>query len=179
MGPKHIYQIAQKWHQEQMETTSFLSSLPAHRYVRISYEELIQDPEKVLHLICERIGIEFDETMLDYFNSKESLLTSKSGNMWVNVAKPIISNNSQKFHQLLAPKEIKIFESIAAESLLALGYELKTPGDPIQWSQKEIQLFDRKNKQLMDALQKLAAPYERANREGQKQLLESISQRKL
>jgi len=51
VGPKHIYQIAQKWHQEQMETTSFLSSLPAHRYVRISYEELIQDPEKVLHLI--------------------------------------------------------------------------------------------------------------------------------
>ena len=179
VGPKHIYQIAQKWHQEQMETTSFLSSLPAHRYVRISYEELIQDPEKVLHLICERIGIEFDETMLDYFNSKESLLTSKSGNMWVNVAKPIISNNSQKFHQLLAPKEIKIFESIAAESLLALGYKLKTPGDPIQWSQKEIQLFDRKNKQLMDALQKLAAPYEQANREGQRQLLESISQRKL
>jgi len=31
----------------------------------------------------------------------------------------------------------------------------------------------------MDALQKLAAPYERANREGQRQLLESISQRKL
>ena len=107
VGPKHIYQIAQKWHQEQMETTSFLSSLAAHRYVRISYEELIQDPEKVLHLICERIGIEFDEIMLDYFNSKESLLTSKSGNMWANVAKPIISNNSQKFHQLLAPKKLK------------------------------------------------------------------------
>ena len=87
---------------------------------------MIQDPEKVLHLICERIGIEFDEIMLDYFNSKESLLTSKSGNMWANVAKPIISNNSQKFHQLLAPEEIKIFESIAAESLLALGYELET-----------------------------------------------------
>ena len=62
---------------------------------------------------------------------------------------------------------------------MALGYELETPGDPIQWSQKEIQLFDRKNKQLMDALQKSAAPNERANREGQKQLLESISQRKL
>jgi hypothetical protein len=99
--------------------------------------------------------------------------------MWANVAKPIISNNSQKFHQLLAPEEIKIFESIAAESLLALGYKLKTPGDPIQWSQKEIQLFDKKNKQLMDALQKSAAPNERANRAGQEQLLESISQRQL
>jgi len=117
--------------------------------------------------------------MLDYFNSKESLLTSKSGNMWDNVAKPIISNNSQKFHQLLAPEEIKIFESIAAESLLALGYELETLGDPIQWSEKEIQLFNRKNKQLMDVLQKSAAPNERSNRAGQKQLLESISQRKL
>ena len=179
VGPKHIYQIAQKWYQEQMETTSFLSSLAAHRYVRISYEALIQDPEKVLHLICERIGIQFDEIMLDYFNSKESLLTSKSGNMWANVAKPIISNNSQKFHQLLAPEEIKIFESISSESLLALGYELETPGDPIQWSEREIQLFDKKNQQLMDAIQKSASPNERANRVGQKQLLESISQRQL
>jgi hypothetical protein len=117
--------------------------------------------------------------MLDYFNSKESLLTSKSGNMWANVVKPIITNNSQKFHQLLSAQEIKIFESIAAESLLALGYELETLGDPIQWSEKEIQLFNSKNKQLMDVFQKSAAPNERSNRAGQKQLLESISQRKL
>ena len=55
----------------------------------------------------------------------------------------------------------------------------ETPGDPIQWSEKEIQLFDRKNKQLMDALQKSASPNERSNRAGQKQLLESISHRKL
>ena len=54
--------IESKW-----KLTSFLSSLAAHRYVRISYEALIQDPEKVLHLICERIGIEFDEIMLGLF----------------------------------------------------------------------------------------------------------------
>ena len=178
VGPKHIYQIAQKWHQEQMETTSFLSSLVAHRYVQISYEELIHEPEKTLHLICEKIGIEFDDIMLDYFNSKESLLTSKSGNMWANVAKPIITNNDQKFHQLLSAKEIKMFESIAAESLLALGYRLETSGNTTQWSEKEILLFDRENKQLMESLQKSASQKEHSNRAGQKQLLESISQRK-
>ena len=179
VGPKHIYQIAQKWHQEQIETASFLSSLPSHRYIRISYEVLIHDPEKTLHMICEKIGIEFDDIMLDYFNSTESLLTSRSGNMWANVAKPIITNNTQKFHQLLSTEEIEIFESIASKSLLALSYELETQGHPIQWSEKEIQLFDMENKQLMDALQKSASPYERSSRAGQKQLLESIRHRKL
>ncbi len=177
VGPKHIYQIAQKWQQEQKETALFLSKLSSHRFVQISYEALIQDPEKTLRMICENVGVEFDDIMLDYFNSKESLLTSKSGNMWANVAKPIITNNSQKFYKLLTTEEIEIFESIAAKSLLALRYKLMTSGDPIQWSEKEIQFFGRKNQQLLDDLQKSASQKERLNRAGQKELLKSITQR--
>ena len=177
MGPKHIYQIAQKWHQEQIEIALFLSSLPSHRFVQISYEELIQYPEKTLRMICEKLGIEFNDIMLDYYNSEESLLTSKSGNMWANVAKPIIVNNSEKFHQLLTLEEIEIFESIASKSLLALNYELITSGDPIEWTEKEINSFGKQNQQLIFELQKSASQNERLNRAGQEELLKKISQR--
>ena len=177
IGPKHIYQIAQKWHQDQIETDLFLSSLPSHRFVQVSYEALIQYPEKTLRMICEKLGIQFNDIMLDYYNSEESLLTSKSGNMWANVAKPIITNNSKKFHQLLTSEEIEIFESIASKSLLALNYELITSGDPIDWTEKEINSFGKQNQQLIFDLQKSASQKERLNRAGQEKLLKKISQR--
>ena len=117
--------------------------------------------------------------MLDYYNSEESLLTSKSGNMWANVAKPIITNNSEKFHQLLTLEEIKIFESIASKSLLKLNYELITSGDPVEWTENEINSFRRQNQQLIFELQKSASHKERLNRAGQEELLKKISQRYL
>ena len=128
-------------------------------------------------MICEKLGIQFNDIMLDYYNSEESLLTSKSGNMWANVAKPIITDNSEKFHQLLTMEEIEIFESIASKSLLKLNYELVTSGEPIEWTEKEINGFGIQNQQLIFEFQKSASHEDRLNRVGQEQLLKKISQR--
>jgi hypothetical protein len=74
-------------------------------------------------------------------------------------------------------EEIEIFESIASKSLLALNYELITSGEPIEWTEKEINSFGRQNQQLIFELQKSASQKERLNRVGQEEILKNICQR--
>lgn len=123
VGPKHIYAIAQKWHAEQQEAMNVLSNLAEERYCKVSYENLIHEPETMLRQICDKVGLIYDQQMLEYYRSEESKRTADSGDMWKNVTKPILSNNQNKFFKALSKEEIGIFEKIAGDSLSSLGYK--------------------------------------------------------
>jgi hypothetical protein len=49
---------------------SFLTSVPEDRWVRASYEDIVQDAELPLRSICETIGVEFDPAVLNPYEGK-------------------------------------------------------------------------------------------------------------
>ena len=177
VGPKHVYHIAQKWHQEQMKVYLFLKTLEATRFISVSYEALTSEPKYTLTAICEKLGVDFDQNMLDYFTSQESVETSQSGKMWANVAKPIIANNTQKYLQLLTAQEIQIFEGIAADSLNNFGYKVHTAIEQVTWTEDDILAFDQINNQKMEETIRNSSVIEQSKRQCQANLLKLILSR--
>ncbi len=126
VGPKHVYFIAQEWVADQLAAFQVREKVPSERFLAISYEDLIHEPRKVIKSICNRLGLAYNEDLLHYYDSKESVLTAEAGEMWQNVKKPIINNNSGKYLSQMPTEEIEIFEQVAGEMLKKLGYPVHT-----------------------------------------------------
>ena len=150
VGEKHIYHIAKKWKEDQEISLNFLKNIDDSRKYIISYEELIKSPEKYLKQICNKLNINFDRKMLAYYNSDESRVTATSGEMWVNVQKPIIKSNTKKYRKELSVEEIKIFESVSKDTLKKLGYmpDYSKNGHNPEIKQEQIALYSLENEQL-------------------------------
>lgn len=180
VGPKHIYHLAKKWSTEQELSLSFINPLSSNRYIMVKYEELITDTNKVMHDICQKLGISFKEEVLDYFHAQESLLTANSGTMWKNLTRPIMHDNFNKFRGELSKDEIVIFESVAGQALNKLGYKTIYWPDTInQFSTEEINKFDLENERLKKLMLENADPEELKHRFPQESLLKEIENRLL
>jgi hypothetical protein len=97
-------------------------NIPSDRVINVKYFDLITDPEPVLKKVCCFLKVPFNQNMLDYFHSKESLETARGGKMWQNLSQPIMAGNYNKFLKELTPEEIRIFEKVAGDTLEKLGY---------------------------------------------------------
>ncbi|MBS7341980.1 MAG: hypothetical protein KIH02_02435 [Parabacteroides sp.] len=115
---------------------------------------------------------------MDYYESRESRNTAVAGKMWSNVTKPILKNNSKKFMKELSPEDICIFESVAGDMLVKLGYELVTPADKLisRFSDEEVARFNELNAQLKQAFRQKMDPADLEKRRKQAELVERINQ---
>lgn len=53
------------WTDGNKRLQSFLEEIPHERWVRVTYEEIVESPERPLGEICETLGVEFDPAVLD------------------------------------------------------------------------------------------------------------------
>ncbi len=179
VGPKHVYHLGKKWNLEQELSLRVKDIVSPGRFIEVKYEELLAHPRLVLKGICEKLGVTYNESMMDYFHSEESLNTATSGQMWKNVAKPILSNNHHKYLKELSMEQIRIFEGVAHPMLTALGYPLLTDISQVKLTEADIAQFEQENaKGVADALSK-ADPLDRLKREPQESLLRQIENRVL
>ena len=150
VGEKHIYHLAKKWKYDQELSLDFLKNIDNSRKYMLSYEELIKSPEKYLKQICNKLNINFDRKMLAYYDSDESRITATSGEMWSNVQRPLIKSNTKKYRKGLSVEEIKIFESVAKDTLKKLEYvpDYWKNGHVLQIEQELIALYCEENEHL-------------------------------
>ncbi|MGK7877104.1 MAG: sulfotransferase [Xenococcaceae cyanobacterium] len=71
---------------------------PHHTMVR--YEQLVEDPQPVLMKVCEFIGVEFNESMLQDYRVVAKQLIRDREKWKALVSEPIQNNNSYKFYKL-------------------------------------------------------------------------------
>ena len=125
VGEKHIYFIAKQWKKEQELALFHCDRVGKSRAMMIKYEDFIQNPEKTMMNLCEWLNVRYNDRVMHYYESTESKSTAKSGEMWKNVAKPVIKNNFNKYLSELTDVEIDIFECIAGDTLNKLGYSTR------------------------------------------------------
>ena len=147
VGEKHIYHLAHYWNDLQKKSEELVQQIGPERAITIKYEELIQEPEKVMNQVCSFLGVPYSESVFNYFQSEESKHTAESGFMWSNVTRPIIKNNSDKYKTLLTVEEVAIFESIAGNMLTKNGYAISN-SSPINISSEDVLRFDMENEKL-------------------------------
>ncbi|MEQ9167365.1 MAG: sulfotransferase [Fulvivirga sp.] len=151
VGPKHVYHIAKDWLNDQVAVEHVRQSVGHDRFMTIAYEDLIHSPKKVVLNICDRLDLKFNEDLLHYYDSKESNMTANAGEMWENVKRPIIHNNSDKYLVQMPSEEIEIFEKVAGDMLQKLNYKLQNHSisGADNFSSIDIDKFDKLNEVLI------------------------------
>ncbi len=179
VGEKSFYHIAGHWHREQQLALQFREEVDPEDFYSLSYEQLIADTENTLRSLMEYFYIPFDSNMLQFNISEEAKKTARSGSLWENVVKPVIKGNVNKFFKEASEEDIRIFESVAGESLDALGYERAyiQRGEELEFTEEQIQSFEEENTRLKKEIKERLAPRELELRRPQAELLEEIRNR--
>ncbi len=150
VGEKHMFALAQSWMKDQEEALRLKERTSPDRFFMISYETLTACPELSMQKLCKFLHIPYTDQVMEFYKSRESANTAVAGNMWVNVVKPIMKDNTQKFLRELSYEDIAIFESVAGNTLQKLGYRLYTSiGQQKKgFTPEEIQFFAQENMRL-------------------------------
>jgi hypothetical protein len=177
VGEKHIYNLAVKWKADQDACLRELEKLDPSRYIKVKYEEFIAATDVVIKEICNRTGLVYKNAD-DFYNSDESKRTAAGGKMWENVTKPVMKDNHDKFLKELTPEEILIFEQVAGDTLVKLGYRLHMvkPGETKTFTPEEIAAFNAENDRLKKQIIHELPPEDILKRKLQSDLIAEIKQ---
>jgi len=176
VGEKHFYNIAKQWRQDQETCLEYCEKYAADRTIKIAYEELIGDPEKALRRIFAKLELEYDENVLNYHQSKDAQASAQAGQMWANVAKPVLKDNSKKYLKEATKEEIEIFEAVAGDMLQKLGYPLSSDSS-LELTQEKIEAYNSENLRLKDAIKGQVSEEDLKKRKPQADLLGEIRSR--
>ena len=97
------------------------------RILTIRYEDFLTDREAVLDQVCQFLGIEFLDSMMDVSNSNEAKNIAVLSALWQTNSSAPIPAYIDKFKQTMSIEEIEIIETIAKEYMNLYGYKLMTP----------------------------------------------------
>ena len=89
----------------------------------IIYENLVNDPEKEIKIICDKLQLEFDRNMLSHNDQDLTIFKSNHISM-PNLIKPINNQRIGLWRNSLSKEDIKIFNTIAGEQLEKFNYSI-------------------------------------------------------
>ena len=98
------------------------------RYISLRYEDLISDPEQELRKLCDKLGIDFQGSMLHYHEQNADLVAGDEREWKENVFKPVISGNSGKWKDSLSSRELGMVEIGYEDQMQEWGYEVDGNG---------------------------------------------------
>ena len=124
-GPNTIDKTACSWKSRVSRYLSLESSLNNDQVLRVRYEDLIQAPETALRDICSFLDIAYQPQMIKGSGFKVPRYQDKQHAL---IGKEPDKNRINAWEKSLTPRQIEIFESIAGELLLSLGYALQYEG---------------------------------------------------
>ncbi len=179
VGEKHFYHIAKEWAAAQRLALEMRERIGSSRFIGISYESLTREPELTMRLLCKFLGVRFSPSMLEFYKSDEAKRAAESSELWGNVAKPIMADNTRKFLRDASQDDIRIFETVAGDVLSALNYErMYVPqGAKAVFSREEIRRFDAENLRLKEEVLQRASAEDLKRRDRQSGLMLEIRDR--
>jgi hypothetical protein len=88
--------------------------------------------------------------MLEFHRSDEARRAAESSDLWGNVARPLMTDNSRKFLREAGAEDLAVFESVAGDVLDALGYErvAVARGSEHTFNPAELAAFAAENERL-------------------------------
>lgn len=180
VGEKHFYHIAKEWTATQDLALKLRGEIEPARFLSVSYEELTGRPEATAREICEFIGVSYRPSVLDFHKTEEARRAATSSELWSNVTKEVMKNNTRKFLREAGEQDIRVFESVTGRVLDTLGYDRAyvKKGEETVFTESEIKAFDAENKRLKEELLKTVDPADLERRDRQAALLKEIGARR-
>ncbi len=114
---KNIFRFAQRWLDGTQNLKMAITKLGESTIVEIRYEDLIEDPERILRQLVEFLGLDYQDEMLFLKKpSSETLGDTKGQNR-------IVAGNLDKYKKHMTGREIARMNEIAGEMLTYYGYD--------------------------------------------------------
>lgn len=117
-----IRKIAKLWRDEQIKSLACLTHLESGKVLRITYENLIAEPEQELEKVCSFLNVRFIRKPLMVKTMTGAVVIKE----WENLDKPIMKDNFNKYKDGLSWRELMNVESVVCRQLAILGYERET-----------------------------------------------------
>ena len=122
---KNVYRGMSLWLRAEESWVMAEQSLGSERVMKVHYEELVHDPEKVMREISEFLGVEFQPDMLEQHLRETSGFLPVEGSYMENTAKPIFTDSIGAWAEEASDQFIQIVEYWAGEERLRrYGYTL-------------------------------------------------------
>lgn len=101
------------------------------QYIEVVYEQLVENPEKELKRICEQLGLEYSDEMMNFHQQSEGLVAKDEMNWKGNIFKPVMKDNTRKWEKELTENQIAQVEYGLKSILEKYGYEVTNYGNSI------------------------------------------------
>lgn len=116
---KSVARAAQRWVDDVARARRDGQALGS-RFVEIRYEDLLGDPAETMRCLCRFLDLPFDPAVTRPGKAVENLGDATG-------ATTVVSANTRKFVDGLAPRTLALVEAIAGDELLRHGYSLMLP----------------------------------------------------
>jgi LPS sulfotransferase NodH len=93
---------------------------PDH-YHEIRYEDMLADPVGIVQRLCEFLGEEYSDKVINFQKSTDPKTKTPL------LKQDLQESNREKWRVSMTPRQIRTFESVAADTLMDFGYELAYP----------------------------------------------------
>jgi len=173
VGEKHPYFIAKRWGRLQRSAARVREQVEPARFFPVCYERLISEPEPLLRSMCAFLGVAFEPRMLDFHRSTDAKRASGKSELWKNVGRPLMSNNSRKFLTGLTEEQVRVCESVAGPEMDLLGYDrvFVPSGSERAFGLEEVRAFEVENLRLKERKASLMDGQDAARRKHQLSVL--------
>ncbi|MGN6440223.1 MAG: sulfotransferase family protein [Agriterribacter sp.] len=178
VGDKHVYHLAKQWKQEQDICLDLYKQYGAEKVFLLNYEKLVAEPEHCVQSLCRFLNIEYKMEMMQFYESSSSKSAAAAGDMWKNLEKPVMQDNTNKYLKELSTEEIEIYEWMAGDTLQALGYALSSKlQHPGLINADVVAGYDAENKERKKQFLETAPKNDIEKRQAQLDILHSIKTR--
>jgi len=93
------------------------------RYHELLYESLLENPERELRRLCDRLGLSYEASMLDFQESAKRLISEKEIAWKKETLGPLLRDNHGKWESALCDWEIALTELVCGAAFEVGCYE--------------------------------------------------------
>ncbi|MDV2079726.1 sulfotransferase family protein [Marinobacter xestospongiae] len=142
----NAYTGALRWRDEVASQLAFEAEL-GDRVLRLRYEDLVMDQQNCLHRVCDFLGIDFDDAMLNYAEQKAFVIPSRENRHTFRAPDPEMT---RKWRKKLSAHQIRVIDSLTAEIMAQTGYQPDSEQYQVPWVS---QLYYRAHQAVVGEMQ--------------------------
>ncbi|HEY2273248.1 MAG TPA: sulfotransferase [Jatrophihabitantaceae bacterium] len=124
-----FYDAVTTWVMSDRELKAFGKRAASDSYYALRYEDLLAEPRAELSKLCDFLGEDFDEAMLEFAKAAEDIVPERK--VWHSRTHgPLDSSRGERWRTRLQPDQVALIEAVAVDQMRANGYEPSASGEP-------------------------------------------------
>ena len=138
-GPTNAYNAAVMWRDGQQAVKSFRDNLAEDQWINIGYEDFVSNPVASLKNLCEFLGEDYDDSLMEFHLTPVAQRRGKTKDNWA-LAHPISDRHVGIYRNQLSIDQQRIISWVAGDLMRELGYEDLI--DPMALTDEQISLIE-------------------------------------